>query len=34
MFRHGRSWSSVNSFIMQNYTDNANEDVLLTVENV
>ena len=30
----GRSWSSANLFIMQNYTDNANEDVPLTVENL
>ena len=30
----GRSWSSGKLFIMQNYTYNANGDVLLTVENV
>ena len=29
-----RSWSSAKLFIMQNYTDNANENVPLTVENV
>ena len=30
----GRSWSPAKLFIMQNYTDNANEDVLFTVENM
>ena len=30
----GRSWSPAKLFIMQNYTDNANGDVPLTVENV
>ena len=30
----GRSWSSAKLFIMQNYTDNANVDVPLTVENM
>ena len=30
----GRSWSSAKLFIMQNYTDNANGDVPLTVEKV
>ena len=30
----GRSWSPAKLFIMQNYTDKANEDVPLTVENV
>ena len=29
-----RSWSSAKLFIMQNYTDNANKNVPLTVENV
>ena len=29
----GRSWSSVNLFIIQSYTVNSNEDVPLTVEN-
>ena len=30
----GRNWSSAKLFIKQNYTDNANGDVPLTVENV
>ena len=30
----GRSWSTAKLFIMQNYTDSANGDVVLTVENV
>ena len=30
----GRSWSSAKLFTMQNYTDNADGDVPLTVENV
>ena len=30
----GRSWSSAKLFIMQNYTENANGDVALTVENM
>ena len=30
----GRSWSSVKLFIGQNFTENANGDVPLTVENV
>ena len=30
----GRSWSSVKLFITQNYTDNADGNVALTVENV
>ena len=30
----GRSWSSAKLFIVQNYTENANGDVPLTVENV
>ena len=29
-----RSWSSAKLFIMQNYTENANGDVTLIVENV
>ena len=29
-----RNWSSAKLFILQNYTENANEDVPLTVENV
>ena len=29
-----RSWSSAKLFIVQNYTENANGDVPLTVENV
>ena len=32
-FYLGRSWSSEKLLIMQNYTDNANGDVPLTVEN-
>ena len=31
---NGKSWSSEKLFIMQNYTENANGDMLLTVENV
>ena len=30
----GRSWSSAKLFIVQNYTENASEDVSLKVENV
>ena len=30
----GRSWKLCKLFIVQNYTENANEDVPLTVENV
>ena len=30
----GRSWSSAKLFIMQNYTDNTNGNVPLTVENM
>ena len=30
----GRNWSSAKIFIVQNYTENANGDVLLKVENV
>ena len=30
----GRSWSSAKLFIVQNYTENVNGDVPLTVENV
>ena len=30
----GKSWSSAKLFIVQNYTENANGDVPLTVENV
>ena len=30
----GRNWGSAKLFIVQNYTDNANGDVPLTVENV
>ena len=30
----GRSWSSANMFIMQNYIDNAIRNVPLTVDNV
>ena len=30
----GRSWSSAKLFIVQNYTENTNGDVPLTVENV
>ena len=30
----GRSWGSAKLFIMQNYTDNANGNALLTVEHV
>ena len=30
----GRSWSSVKLFIMQNYTDNANGNVPLTVDSL
>ena len=33
-FHHGRSWCSAKLFIVQNYTENANGDVPLTVENV
>ena len=29
-----KSWSSAKLFIVQNYTENANEDVHLTAENV
>ena len=31
---NGRSWSSAKLFIVQKYTENANWDVSLTVENV
>ena len=30
----GRSWNSAKLFIAQNYTENTNGDVPLTVENV
>ena len=30
----GKNWNSAMFFRMQNHTDNANEDVPLTVENV
>ena len=30
----GRNWNSVKLLIVQNYTENTNGDVLLTVENV
>ena len=30
----GRSWSSAKFLIVQNYTENANENVPLTIENV
>ena len=30
----GRSWSTAKLFIMENYTDKANGDVFLTVENM
>ena len=30
----GRNWSSAKLFIMQNYNDNANGNVLLSVKNV
>ena len=33
-FIFGRSWSSAKLFIIQNYTNNANGNVPLTVENV